>query len=255
MNKANVLSSIAILITLISGTSNASLSPSATLIFDDPVVESGLVVAGSNFGVDFTNDGVIDLSERTGLVVNDGLILGVVQPGSVTSPGIDQPWDFFGQQGIHKTTSPVTIISDDGVGNIELDFSGWSITWNNVDVALGGVAWGSNPDGVAIMTCGVDCSFGDTFNLFYTATVTEGPFTGVRYRLGFDSGALSVATAGLVTSLAVSPDDPGVITTGIIAPTVPIPPAIWLFASGLLVFQGISGRKRTHKVLMSESTP
>ena len=176
MKKTIKYMAMSLLIGLASISAKAALSPSATLIFDNPVIENGLVVAGSNFGVDFTGDGVIDLSERTGLMANDGLILGVVQPGSVTNPGIDQPWNFFGQQGIHQTTSAVSILSDDGAGNVELDFSGWSVNWNNTNIPLGGAAWGSNPDGVAIMTCGVDCSVGDTFTLFYTATVTEGPF-------------------------------------------------------------------------------
>lgn len=45
-----------LLLGLASATTEAALSPTATLIFDDPVIDNGLVVAGSNFGVDFTND-------------------------------------------------------------------------------------------------------------------------------------------------------------------------------------------------------
>ena len=174
-------------------TAEAAHISTAVLNFDAPVYDdTGVIISGSTFGVDFTGDGIVDLTERTGLVANDGLILGAVQPGSPTDPGIDQAWQFFGNPGIHQTTAPVTILSDDGFGNVELDFSGWSVNWNGIDIALGGSAWGSNPDGVAQLSCQTDCSTGDAFTLFYTATVTEGDFTGIRYRLGFDSGNLSL---------------------------------------------------------------
>ena len=83
-----------------------------------------------------------------------------------------------------------------------------------------------------------------SFTLFYTATVTEGPFIGVRYRLGFDGGT-TLAPAGLFAAASVLPEeDPGVITTGTIgASVVPVPAAIWLFGSGLLGLVGISRRK------------
>ena len=237
---------LALSLGLASSAGQAALLSTAVLNFDDPVIEGGLVVAGSSFGVDFTGDGTIDLSERTGLMSNDGLILGTIQPASTTAPGIDQPWDFFGQQGIHQTTSAVSIISDDGFGNVELDFSGWSVNWNGIDIGLGGAAWGSNADGVAIMTCTSDCSAGDAFTLFYTATVTDGPFIGIRYRLGFDSGTLSSASAGPFASAAVvSEEDLGVVATGTIgASVVPVPTAIWLFGSGLLGLIGIARRKK-----------
>jgi hypothetical protein len=169
----------------------------------------------------------------------------VAQSGSVASPGIDQPWEFFGQQGIHHTTSAVSILSDDGFGNVELDFSGWTVNWNDLDIGLGGASWGSNPGGVVIMTCGIDCSVGDSFTLFYTATVTEGPFIGVRYRLGFDGNATS-SPAGLFAAATVLPaEDPGVMTTGIIgASVVPVPAAIWLFGSGLLGLIGMISRRK-----------
>jgi len=236
---------VALSLGLVSSVGQAALLSTAVLNFDAPVIEDGLVVAGSNFGVDFTNDGTIELAERTGLVSNDGLILGLVQPASVTEPGIDQPWLFFGNEGIHQTTSAVTIISDDGAGNVALDFSGWAVNWNGLDIGLGGSSWGSNADGVAIMTCAVDCSEGDAFTLFYTATVTEGAFIGVRYRLGFDSGSLSASEAPLSAAEVV--EDPGVIATGTIGASavVPVPAAVWLFGSGLLGLVGIARRKIT----------
>lgn len=224
-------------------TAHSALSSISTLNFDDPVYNNeGQVVSGSNFGVDFTGDGTIDLTERTGLISNDGLILGSAQPATPGSPGIDQAWDFFQMQGVHYTSSPVTIISDDGQGNVELDFSGWSVNWNGNEIGLGGSSWGSNPDGVAQMTCSTDCSDGDSFNIFYTATVTEGAFIGVRYRLGFDGNSLASAALA-VEGAAIGPiEDLGVVATGTIS-SVPVPAAVWLFGTGLLALAGLARRR------------
>jgi len=219
----------------------AALLSTATLNFDAPVYLDGVVVSGSNFGIDFNNNGSIELIERTGITSNDGLTLGTAQPGSITNPGIDQPWLFFGIEGIHKTTSPITILSDDGAGNVELDFSGLSVSWNGNEVGLGGSAWGSNSDGVAQLTCSTDCSDGDAFSLFYTATVTEGAFIGVRYRLGFDSGAPILAA--LAVDDTGSAEDLGVTATGTIS-AVPVPAAVWLFGSGLIGLAGLARRKK-----------
>jgi len=230
-----------ILVVGVVSVSEAALLSTATLNFDAPVYnQDNLVISGSNFGIDSNNNSTIELSERTGLTSLNGLQLGTVQPASVSSPNIDQPWTTFGAQGIHFTTSPVSILSDDGFGNVELDFSGWSATWNNIDFNLGGAAWGSNADGVAQMTCSSDCSNGDSFSIFYTATVTEGPFQGIRYRLGFDSNVIPLAA--LSTGVSGVLEDPGVVATGTIS-AVPVPAAVWLFGSGMLALVGVARRK------------
>lgn len=233
---------------LMATASEAALLSTATLNFDAPVYEFNeylgydLAVGGSNFGIDTNGNGAIELSERTGIFANDGIVLGSVQPGSVSEPGIDSPWGFFGQQGVHFTNAPVTILSDDGVGNVELDFSGWSVNWNGIDIGLGGAAWGSNSNGVANMTCATDCSNGDSFSLFYTASVTEGPFAGIRYRLGFDSGNL--ALLAFASALDGPVEDYGVASTGTIS-SVPVPAAVWLFGSGLVGLFGFANRKKS----------
>ena len=221
----------------------AALVSTATLYFDTPVYnQDGLVTSGSNFGIDTNGNSIIELSERVGLTSNDGLKLGVAQPASVASPGIDQPWMTFGQQGISYTTSPVTILSDDGQGNVELDFSGWSVNWNNIDFDFGGGAWGSNPEGVAQMTCSNDCSNGDSFSIFYTATLNEGGFQGLKYRLGFDSNAIPLAALSIGDT--GPSEDLGVIATGTIS-AVPVPAAVWLFGSGLIGLAGFARRNKT----------
>lgn len=245
INKRDLLFVSALSMGMTATVEAAALSSTAVLNFDAPVYDAnGLVVAGSSFGVDFTGDGIVDVTERTGLTAYDGLILGVAQPGSPTAPGIDQSWQFFGNPGIHMTTSPVTILSDDGLGNVELDFSAWAINWNGIDIGLGGAAWGSNPSGVAQLTCQTDCSAGDAFSLFYTATVTEGPFMGVRYRLGFDSGSLASLSAA-ETILGGLVEDQGIIASGTIgASVVPVPAAVWLFGSGLIGLVGVARSKK-----------
>lgn len=241
-NKFNyILLSGALLFNSIS-IAEAALVSTATLNFDTPVYnQDGLVTSGSNFGIDLNGNSIIELSERIGLTSNDGLKLGVVQSASVTSPGIDQPWMTFGALGISYTTSPVNILSDDGQGNVELDFSGWSVNWNGGDIGLGGASWGSNADGVANMTCANDCSNGDSFSIFYTATVTEGPFQGLKYRLGFDSNA--IVLAALAVGDTGPSEDLGVIATGTIS-AVPVPAAVWLFGSGLIGLVGLARRKQ-----------
>ncbi len=131
-----------------------------------------------------------------GLAGNQGLALTTTQ--SATSapivPGIDNPWTFFGNTGVSLSTSDVSIISDDGAGNVLLDFSGWGVSWNSIPVIPlvkrphGGVDGGAtrNAESVAIMTCEGDCSDGDTYTIFYTATVPDGDpsgFGNVSYEL------------------------------------------------------------------------
>jgi len=232
--------------TCIAPTTHASLTSTAILNFDSPEYDiNGQVISGSNFGVDFTGDGTIELIERTGLTMNDGLKLGATQTATPISPGIDQPWNFFGNQGVHTTFSDISILSDDGLGNVELDFSGWAINWNGIDVGLGGTSWGSNPDGVAQMTCANDCSDGDSFSIFYTATVTDVStgFAGIRYRLGFDSNTLAFAALAISEPTIGPIEDLGIIATGTIS-SVPIPAAAWLFGSGLLSLIGVARRNK-----------
>lgn len=219
---------------------HAALSSSAVLNFDVPVFnDAGHVISGANFGVDFTGDGTIELIERTPLFQNNGLVLGTTQTATALTPDIDSPWQFFGEAGVHSTVSPVTILSDSGTGTVELDFSGWRVHWNDFVIDVGKNSWGSNPDGVAILNCSSDCSSGDTFSLFYTAQVDEGPFTDVRYRFGLDNANLlsNLASNGGVV------EDLGIIATGTIS-AVPVPAAVWLFGSGLIGLVSIASRRR-----------
>jgi len=231
-------------------TATAALATGAVLNFDTGVNSAyGKLTSGSYFGMDGNGDGVIKSLEKVGIAQNDGLIIGSVQgasgshlgaPGCVNdeatadpatctnageNPGIDQAWSFFGNTGMTQSTSATNILSDDGAGNVTIDFSGFSVTWNGIaDIPMSSGAWDGNAEGVANMTCAVDCAEGDTYTLYYSATVPAGDpsnFGGVRYNY-FLTGTVGAATSA-----------------------IPVPAAVWLFGSGLLGLAGVARRRKS----------
>lgn len=169
---------------------------------------------------------------------NDGLVLGTTQlasgshsgaPGTVAgeNPGIDNPWLFFNNTGMHQSTSPTNVLTASG-NTATVDFSGWNVTWNGIpSIPMGSGAWNGNAEGVAEITCGVDCTNGDTYNLMYSATVPAGDpsgFGGVAYYLNL-AGTIS---GGDITAPAV----------------IPVPAAVWLLGSGLIGLVGVARRKK-----------
>jgi hypothetical protein len=188
------------------------------------------IAAGSNFEMEVA-PGFFLTTQITGL---NGIVIGSTQtaagshsgaPDGSESPDIDNPWLFFSNTGMHQTTSPSNILSDDGAGNVTLDFSGWDVTWNGIaSIPMGAGAWDGNPDGVAIMTCGVDCGDGDTYSIAYSARVPAGDpssFGNVAYR---------VTMSGTITAPPVG--------------EIPVPAAVWLFGSGLVGLVGVARRKK-----------
>jgi len=130
------------------------------------------VKSGSYFAMDTNGSGTFSPYERVPLTPGSdgGIILGALQP----SPGIDQPWSFFGNLGTHQTTTIPVTQNPDG----SLDFNGWEVKWFNMLVPLG------NNVG-ATVECGgkASCSPDDRYIIDYTGVVTSGPFQGVGYQL------------------------------------------------------------------------
>ena len=234
MNKKYLAISFGILTSVSAISSEASLSSSALLGFDSGVpiydIFGNIIdMQGSYFSVDTNGDGVFTVFESIAISpgTDGGLLLGQVQPASIPSTStldgteiapFDSPWLFLGQYGAHQSTSPVTISSDDGNGNVLLDFSGWGVTWNGIpNIDLGGSVDFSDT-GLAVVTCALDCSDGDIFTLDYSAHVPlDDPngFAGVPWKIHLE----------------------GVVSA------VPVPAAVWLFGSGLLGLIGFARRK------------
>jgi len=168
------------------------------------------LINGSTLSIE--NFSYFDLFGQNVISGVDGIKLGTIQSNTFDYPNLSSidNWTFIGASGMHYTTSPTNIISSMG-NTAEIDFSGWSWAFNGglVRLDLGGGAWGSNSEGVAQITCSVDCGDGDTYSLYYTATVSGSDlngYAGQRYELML-SGTVSA---------------------------VPVPAAFWLFVSGLI---------------------
>ena len=117
---------------------------------------------------------------------SNGIKVGTSQPATGTNGEIDGAWIFFGNLGVHQTISPVMIITDNGVGSVTLDFSGWGMIWNGVSIPLGSGAHTGGTDGIAVLDCVANCAVGDTYIINYYATVPSGDpsgFGNVKYTL------------------------------------------------------------------------
>ncbi len=142
------------------------------------------VASGSYFFVDTNNNGNTEGYEKTPISMHDGIILGTSQPaagshsgvpdGSET-PGIDQPWSFFMNTGMHQTTFPVT---DNGDGT--LDFSGWGATWNGIpNIHVGDPAnYPADTHRATIVCSHNPCQVGDSYMLDYRGHVPLGDPSG-----------------------------------------------------------------------------
>ncbi|HEY9202587.1 MAG TPA: VPLPA-CTERM sorting domain-containing protein [Gammaproteobacteria bacterium] len=221
---------------LFSASSNAALSSTALLDFDAGsriCNESSTLcsMSGSYFAVDTDGNNAFTAHESVEISTGSdgGLRIGQAQPAANSHPGypdgsetapLDAPWTFLANTGMHQTTSPVNIISDNGAGTVELDFSGFGASWNGFSFDLGGDSVNyASETGVAILNCDVDCSTGDRFTLDYAVHVPmDDPnnLGGVYW---------SIHLEGTVAE-------------------VPVPAALWLFGSGLVGLVALARRKR-----------
>ena len=140
----------------------------------------------------------------------NNIVIGSTQPASGShsnlpngseSPGIDQPWEFFSNTGMHLTNIPTTEISPNSI----LNFSGWTVTWNGIAaINMGTGAHGPGYiNGQAQIVCSpTNCSNGATYTLAYTATVPSDSvsFPNVNYSLRLEG---TVVVPGGAQSLPV----------------------------------------------------
>lgn len=227
-NKITAVVPITLIIASFSMHTHASLAPDALLTFvsGQPVYDNGELTGfvGSYFSIDYDGDGIVEDFEKGGLVMNQGIILGTAQPtsgqshsGVVTGTeitSIDQAFMFGGSTAMHNTVLPITIVSDDGAGNVVLDFEGWRWDWNGLE----DIDWSGDPGfpsdtGQATISCAIDCTIGDSYVLDYSS---HGP--------GLSGTLYTVHLEGTIGA-------------------VPVPAAAWLFGSGLLGLAGFAKRR------------
>ena len=237
MNKTLIQAAIASVLGTVSFTAQAALTTGAVLSIDTGVKECSIggtfpnctygvsdVTSGSYFSMDTNSDGSVPGNEKTVLTMNDGIAIGTSQaatgshsgsPDGSESPGIDAPWLFFSNTGMHFSNSNVNA-TDNGGGNFSLDFSGWNVTWNGI------AAINMGSGGTASLVCStVACSAGATYVLDYAAVVPDGDPS------GFGNVAYTLHLEGTVGEVSA----------------VPVPAAAWLFGSGLIGLVGVARRK------------
>ena len=155
---------------------------------------------------------------------HDGIILGSAQPGggshSLLPDGtenlsISEPWLRSGNTGLHYSISPISVLSASG-NTATLDMSGIAFGWSGIEnILMNDPVNFPGDTGIATVTCAVDCSIGDTYELDYSGHIpldSPSGFGGVLHGLHLE----------------------GTITA------VPIPTALWLFGSGLLGLIGVA---------------
>lgn len=182
--------------------------------------------AGSYFRIEVVPGTWID----TQISGHDGLLIGSTQsasgshsgvPDGSENPGIDEPWEFFGNTGMHQTVSPVNVLNDDANGQVQLDFSGWTWIWNGIDNYDGSLLPGYSGSGTsALLSCAIDCSNGDSFTL---------EFNTAYMMWWLDTGNVGAMPYQLHLEGTVS--------------AVPLPGAYWLFLSGFFYLVRVAGNR------------
>jgi hypothetical protein len=189
---------------------------------------------GSYFSMQVTPDQLIYVPLVEG--PSGGLAIGFEQPatGSHTGspvgteqPGLDSPWVFFSNTGMHYTSNGGIVGNTDGTLKFNTATEGdgrWLVTWNGISFDLGGNPSAFPDDlGFATILCTpAPCADQSTYTLDYTGhvPVTAPNFAGVPYGLHLEGSVefrdsvlqTSDGTLGSVTRSNVSDvmDDPDV---------------------------------------------
>lgn len=204
------------------GLAVAVLSGAAAMTAQAAILNAGDLLsmgAGSWFAVDMDGNRAIAAAESVSIAPGSG---GGIVIGTTQAVGAIDTWTWFEASGGHYTT-----IAPVGGTTTGIDFSGWSIFWDGapVSTAVDYGAWDpvncdtlgctgvSFADGIATFAwSGV---YGDSYSLWYSWSFQNsdpGCFCSTDYLLHLE---------GVVTAAAVTP--------------VPLPPVLWLFASGLML--------------------
>ena len=245
-------------------TASAALAPNANLSFDPMVIACASDTdpgtspdncaygtrydSGSYFAFDNNGDGVFNtITEYTSISSNNGINVNTTQ---AMVEDFAARFIFFANTASLTTVSDTTILSDDGNGNVTMDFSGLNLvrysdnTNFREDIILSGGTQdcGTSSDGIctntfpdtydlsgiqnrgdstAVITCANTCELNDTFTLDYSTIVAY------DHPNGWGGIMSSVHLEGTIGASAV-----------------PIPAATWLFGSGLLGLIGVARRKQ-----------
>ncbi len=174
------------------------------------------VTTGSYYAWDLNDDGVIDATEEMALQPGG---MGGISIGSTMNQGeFDAGTVFLGVNTYFSFPDiPVTILSDNGSGAFELDFSGLYWDFNTNQFSLGGNSL-LGDSGVATLSCGTNaCVNGDIFTLSYIAHNNDPANS-------FGELLFSMELTGTVSA-------------------VPVPASVWLFGSGFLALVEIARRR------------
>ena len=252
MKRYKVVASIALMSIFGGFTASAhSALTSATILKFNP--GQGICTAGGTYpncdfglsdkavswwGLDLYNSGVVDPANK--LLMNPGTDGGIVIGAAQSAGQIDEPWVFLGASGNHFTTIPGTVVNDLGLTK-ELDFSGWTLTFANTVLQLGGTPVYSD-SGRATVTCQTSaCADGESFVLDYESHIDDSDplgYGGMLYQLHLEGTISAAPTSATLlpngTLIGVNaggnPDATGQCTTGSCR-AMEITPGVWVWSS------------------------
>jgi hypothetical protein len=250
MKKSALFTAMSMALGGISMSAQANLTTSATLEFDAGFVElTGC--SGGNFtgtsctigGTAYTAFEITDMggsyfrmdqggdpaSEKVALSMFAPIHLGSAQESSgqhtgtidgTENPAIDNPWNFFQNTGMHTLSTGVTVLTDQGGGTFQMDFSGWGVNWGNF--GPGGTSGTISMPGTATLVCSTaSCSASSTYTLDMDVHVPVA-FGSVPYSLHLEGHIGEEGTT-----------------------VIPVPAAAWLFGSGVVGLAGVARRRRS----------